>query len=577
MKNRLARLAFLLLMPLAGFGAGPATPVATYDELAATSWKLVPWCGYDFVFQPYDTNWGNDRHKRFGVEAQRQGLLTPVWNDPHYINCSQIPHLHEWAWDRLRERWPGKTKIECYEKCREWYLKQRQEKIAGSRRWLELYPKLSAAPFSAMDGHGWVTHGPAGWGCDWLGLEVGENIIATELHVAFLRGAARMHGLPTFCDVSQWHGGTTPLFLPGQEDEHAAYLTKEEATYIEKERIRKGGGAFLNGGHSSSLLSRLWYLSWLSGFTVVVPEGSQGCFFLGGEKELAKQPNEVSFALSPIGKRAKAFHDMTRKHPDRGIPFTPVAVMLDKYAGFFGFQQNTMRPWGVLEPTADDVSAYGFFSELVPNSLGWRNPEPTKLTEMPYTPHGMSFDVVTDDIRNEALNPYPACILIGHHEFPTETMRTLENYLRAGGELYLTQHQASQLGLKYDELRRHGKVALFEDAKEKLSFTVGSLFAPLGERHMPVDVSGGRIEYTVSRNKAGWVIGLINNDGVAKGNLTPVRLDPSCAKRITVTLKKGMIGSASEWNTEGKLEVQANSVTLEVPAGEVRIVELSLK
>ena len=572
-------LAAVLLMPLAALHAADATPAPTYEELAATSWKLVPWCGYDFVFQPYDTNWGNDHHKRFGIEAQRQELLTPVWNDPHYINCSQLPFIHEWAWSNMKERWPGKTKIECYEKCREWYLNQRQEKTKDTKRWLERYPKLEAVPFSAMDGHGWITHGPAEWGCDWLGIEIGENIIAAELHVAFLRGAARMHGLPTFCDVSQWHSGTTPRFLPGQEDEYTAYLSPEEATRIKKEVIPKGGTACVNGGHSPSLLSRLWYLCWLSGFTVVVPEGSQGCFFIGGDKELAQLPAETVFTLSPIGKRAKKFYEVTRKHPDRGIPYTPVAVMLDRYAGFFGFQHNTGRPWGVLEPTVDDAATYGFFRELVPNSLGKMNPEPTELTEMPYTPHGMSFDVVTDDIRSEALNVYPACILLGYHEFPPESLKTLENYLKAGGELYLTQRQAWRLGQKYcNLLKKLGKVTVFNDAIDKLPNMVKYLFTPLRGRHLPVDVSGGTIEYTVSRNKAGWVVGLINNDGVAKGNLSPVTLDPSCAKQITVTLKEGSIGSASEWNTESKLDVvQGNSVTVEVPSGEVRIVELCLQ
>ena len=51
-ETHVALLAALLLAPLAPLRAADATPATTYEELAKTSWKLVPWCGYDFVFQP---------------------------------------------------------------------------------------------------------------------------------------------------------------------------------------------------------------------------------------------------------------------------------------------------------------------------------------------------------------------------------------------------------------------------------------------------------------------------------------------------------------------------------------------
>jgi hypothetical protein len=425
-----------------------------------------------------------------------------------------------------------------------------------------------------MDGHGWLTHGPAGWGCDWLGIEIGENIIATELHVAFLRGAARMHGLPTFCDVSQWHSGSIPLFMPGAEDEYAEHLSKEEKDRFLAEVVPKGGGACLNGGHSSSLLSRMWHLGWLSGLTMVCPEGSQGCFFVGSDKEL---PDETAMPLSPIGKRAQAMYAMTQKHPDRGIPYTPFAVMLDRHAGFHGFQNDTMHPWGVIKPTEDDVAAYHFLSALVPNSLGERGPELPEMKPRPYTPYRMSFDVVTDDIRAAALGVYPACIVIGCHDFPPDTVRNLESYLARGGQLFLTQKHAAQLGKTYEKLTQCGAVALFDDRTEKTAETVKSLFEPLCAEHLPVDVSGGTIAYTVNRNRNGWVVGLLNNDGIAKGNLTPVKVDPSCAKRITVRLKNQKISSATEWCEERRLKFgDDNSVVVEVPPGEVRVLEFAV-
>lgn len=552
-----------------------ATPETSYDDLARTSWKTVPWCGYEFVFQPFGTNWGKDHNRRFGVEAKRHDLLTPVWDDPDYINCHQLPYLHEWAWSQNRQLWPGQTRQECHDRCRDFYLRQRKERTQDADSWLKRYPKLRSVPFSSMDGHGWLTHGPAGWGCDLLGVEIGENIIATQLHIAFLRGAARMHGLPTFCDVSQWYGGTIPLFLPGQEDECTEYLSTEEKARFVTEVIPKGGGACLNGGHSSSLLSRMWHLGWLSGLTMVCPEGSQECFFVGHARELSQLPDEKPFTLSPIGRRAKAMHEMTQKHPDRGIPYTPFAVMLDRHAGFHGFQFDTMHPWGVIKPTKDDVSAFRFLSALVPNSLGEHNPESAEMKPGPHTPYGMSFDVVTDDIRSAMLNVYPACILIGRHEFPPETVENLGVFLKNGGTLCLTRKHASQLGTTYEKLRDHGPTHLYDDDVETMPETVKSIFAPLCIEHLPVELAGGAIEYTINRTRTGWVVGLLNNDGIAKGNLTAVTVDPSCAKRITIRLRNHGIRSATEWCEERSVDViDGDSVTVEVPSGEVRVVGL---
>lgn len=552
-----------------------ATPDSSYDDLAKTSWRAIPWCGYDFVFQPYGTNWGDHHNRRFGLEAKRHDLLTPVWDDPDYINCHQLPFIHEWAWASNRELWPGETRQECHDKCRAYYLRQREEKTKDGDFWLKRYPKLKSVPFSSMTGHGWLTHGPAGWGCDWLGIEIGENIIATQLHVAFLRGAARMHDLPTYCDVSQWHAGTIPLFLPGHEDEFVNHLSEEDRERFVKEVISTGGGACLNGGHSSSLLSRMWHLCWLSGLGMVCPEGSQECFFVGRGEQLRQLPDDRAFTLSPIGKRAKAFHEMIRKHPDRGIAYTPFAVMLDRHAGFHGFQNNTMHPWGVIKPTDDDVAAYRFLSALVPHSLGEHGPELPEMKPRPYTPYGMSFDVVTDDIRGDRLNPYAACILIGRHDFPPETVVMLGDYLKNGGMLYLSKKQVSQLGSAYAPLQAHGSVQVYDDDKQKVPESVKSIFEPLCGTHLPVEVTGGDIEYTINRNRTSWVVGLINNDGIAKGNLTPVTVDPSRGKRITLRLRNHAIRSATEWVTEQSPEViRGDTVTVEIPAGEVRIVEL---
>jgi hypothetical protein len=55
--------------------------------------------------------------------------------------------------------------------------------------------------------------------------------------------------------------------------------------------------------------------------------------------------------------------------------------------------------------------------------------------------------------------------------------------------------------------------------------------------------------------------------------MTPVKLDPSKKKTVTVNMKQGNITSAYEWYLNETLKITENSVTVKVPSGEVRIVE----
>jgi len=92
--------------------------------------------------------------------------------------------------------------------------------------------------------------------------------------IAFLRGSARQNRKPFYVQPSQWYGGTVPIFEEG-EDEYTPHEL-DEAKILDG--ISKGGIAIPNGGHSSSLLSRMWYVAWLSGAAVVCPEACQDIF-----------------------------------------------------------------------------------------------------------------------------------------------------------------------------------------------------------------------------------------------------------------------------------------------------------
>lgn len=96
------------------------------------------------------------------------------------------------------------------------------------------------------------------------------------------------------------------------------------------------------------------------------------------------------------------------------------------------------------------------------------------------------------------------------------------------------------------------------------------------------DASGG-IQYIVNAVPGGWVVALINNDGVTKQPADAEVLDPTRGRAVTLTLRPG-------WGALAHAEVYAGgalppaplpvaggaAVSLAVPAGDVVIVRAML-
>lgn len=566
-----------------------------YARLASGVWQVRPWAERPFTFLSYAGDWSKS-YQRFAHECKVQGLLTPTWEDaayPHPLESAAT----EWGWSVEPQ---GATRRECYDWMRRYYL----EKIAPAQ--------ATGRPFYSLTGHGFYSVYGAQWGCDMLGLETGENILGMQAQIAFLRGAARQNRLPFYVQPSQWFGGTVPTFAEGEEE--GTPHPQNEAEVLEG--ISKGGIAIPNGGHSSSLLSRMWHVAWLAGAAIVCPEACQSIFFTGDQRANEALPPDRRMGLSPIGKRAQGFMRLTGAHPDRGVPYTPIAVMLDQYAGFNGFQLTQPRPWGVLKPTLGDRETSLFFNTIFPRSL-WLDVLPGVDDEreqfrLVRSPYGDTVDVLLSNASDDVMRSYPALALLGDQEFQPDLLVRLAGYLKAGGKVAITHAHAAQLGDRLADLRRCGTVTLFglrpdetpaqvdterwltpahwgADAATLARRKEGSRLLPYEARFvdevhrlmkawtaalLPVRVSGDA-EYLVNRTATGWVIGLVNNQGVSKGIMSPVRVDPTAAQAVTVKLRSGEPLSAVEWCTGKPVEVRRGSMTVEVPPGEVRVLAVT--
>jgi hypothetical protein len=83
----------------------------------------------------------------------------------------------------------------------------------------------------------------------------------------------------------------------------------------------------------------------------------------------------------------------------------------------------------------------------------------------------------------------------------------------------------------------------------------------------------GDIQYTINRTPTGWLVGLFDNKGAWKEGDGPVLFSKK-PQTVTLSPKEGVIRSALEWCDRREIPVVDNRVTLDVPPGGVRIVEL---
>jgi len=99
------------------------------------------------------------------------------------------------------------------------------------------------------------------------------------------------------------------------------------------------------------------------------------------------------------------------------------------------------------------------------------------------------------------------------------------------------------------------------------------LFAHLSRGLMPVEVKGD-VQWLLNKNATGWMVTLLNPAGQAKPQQGITPTDYRENRKVTIVSHVPISGGRDRLLTDDPLTVRNNTVTLEVPAGAVRIVEL---
>lgn len=399
----------------------------------------------------------------------------------------------------------------------------------------------------SVTGHSQYEVYAAEWGTQDIGLELGENIRFSQLKMSMARGAGRQWDLPWSVQVSPWFHGSLTTTGP---------LTGGP-----------GNARGANAGHSQSLYERLWYHSWFAGAAMVTPEG--------GSAYLFEEKGAAPYTLTALGHVANSFFRFTNDH-DRGIPYTPVAVVIDRYAGYNAYED---KPWGVLAKTTGDQQLHDLFQrQIFPGSGDSNNPDAAN-PEAPYlvsTPYGEIFDILLSTVPGAKLSAYPEVLLAGDMTFDASLVSQLELALRSGSHLMMSQAHAAGFGANLARLQAAGNVEVLapwiNPATGRPAAISNARLAALAEEHLPIDVSGGTIEYQINRNDEGWVVELINNRGITKKPDLPVVIDASAIAQVFLTPREGVL-YAFDWKTGAVLPTAGSTWRLALGPGEVKYIQ----
>lgn len=534
-----------------GFDPGPGPGASTkpiFDYLAQVGWPVVFYSGGEMQIKGGRSVMGREQEVALAA-MDRAGIFTayqigewgyyfhnlaphePWWHDVYGKEFEAFKHLMKPAGMAGYDRLPT-SRRECYDVLKN-YFQSRNRDLLGR--------------VISVTGHSHYEAYVGEWGAKCIGLEVGENIAFTQSKLAFARGSSRSWQKPWSVQVSPWFSGACTTSGPL--------------------RSEGGGARGLDAGHSLSFYERMWLHGWFAGAAMVTPENSIAIFF---------EKPEAPWALTAHGRKASEVFQLTHTR-ERGIPYTPVAVVLDRYAGYNGYMG---KPWGILTPTAGDREVRDLLEQqLFPGSDHIHaKPDPTnpEISYLRPTPHGEIFDVLLTSAPPEVLPSYPVILLAGDIEFDPGFLAELEKALRRGSRVLLAPRHRDALGADFARLSRQGIVEVLEPwtnpATGRPTAIGNERLAQLTQEVTPVAVTGDAVQYQVNRLPRGWVVELINNRGVAKQPTQPAVVDAAAVARVRVQFKVPC-RSAREWRS-GRIVDRPTELNLELAPGSVEFVEL---
>ena len=459
------------------------------------------------------------------------------------------------------------------------------------------------------------------WGARTVGYEgAAATYGSVALNLAFLRGAARQNGGLTTTYRSSNFGDSATMFSEAQ------LYTKPSMIFDNYYDVYSGSGV---GWYKFDM----WY-QYMSGSSMFYNEQGFDEFWIPGGNVFGKQ----DIQLSPRGKLTDRFLRLTKNFDrgtaytpvaflaDYAHGWTPNGNKPDVFDG--DPERYDLTKYGDHNRMMQEY-LFTAFHPMIPHSE-----KPITALSEAFLPSvfGDIYDVIYayPDVKKwMTIDTYPVVIAVGDIELTAPEGQRLAQYVNAGGTLVVADGHLTGPGLAALNLPKMGNMeeadgykwlnettlspsqrfrfraitggrALATTADGKafcsaidrgqgrlivLSVPYGlginkeaipvlpRLLAHLSRDLMPIEVEGN-VEWLLNRQQNGWAVTLLNPAGDLKPQHGIFPTDYTQNKTVTIRAKVPIKTATDLLSPDEKFEVKDNAVTLTVPAGSVRIIEL---
>lgn len=453
-----------------------------------------------------------------------------------------------------------------------------------------------------------------------VGYEIDSTNVHAPMRIAFERGAARQYG------------GAWINYASGNFGDACNYFTQNP-------QVPRGAGSWFHSkyavtdGVSISWYRKLYYLNYLGGASAIYWEQNlTNQWILPG-------PGTHPIQLSPFGRATEEFQAFVSRLPDRGEPYTPIALLLSSGHAYERVNYSC-KMLHHFQENKNDLELRELFNVCWhPAAVLEGQPASPDVQSMPSGVYGDIFDVLVDrPARAKAIHQYPVVWAAGDVKLAGEMLPIVEEYVNNGGTLVMNINQAKELP-KLTGVKSNGKFAKADAwsvkdeqrTRDATPFEVAAIdpgglqvlcesnAGPLVVRHTlgkgavitilvphglgvderahpclpalmnaltdqltPVQVlvngkqSAGEIMYSFNKTKDGWLVALFNQRGLDKTQHGIARVDRKQFVDVVVRTKLN-VTAAREMTEPRNLAVANGAIALRVPAGDVQVVALTTK
>lgn len=265
-----------------------------------------------------------------------------------------------------------------------------------------------------------------------MGMRVGGyEIDATNVHapmrIAFERGAARQYG------------GAWINYASGNFGDACNYFTQNPV-------VPRGAGSWFHSkysitdGVSASWYRKLYYLNYLGGAAAIYWEQSLA------NQWILPGPGTHPIQLSPFGRATEDFQAFVSRLPERGEPYTPIAILLSYGHGYERVNYKCKMLDHFLEDDNDRELRELFNVCWYPSGILEGLPAAPDVQSLPSGTYGDIFDILVDrPARARAIFNYPVVWAAGDVDLSGAMQATVEEYLQKGGTLVVNSAAARNL------------------------------------------------------------------------------------------------------------------------------------